>query len=152
MTLQQAQNLVNGTTDTFVSPEAATKATAQIYLDLFAKNGGTVQGNITLSTTGNPTLALSGGNGAIERISLDTNNKRRWAIFSSSTTESTNNVGSNFAIGRYDDAGTYMDSPITITRSTGEVKVAKAPTSGSGVATKAYVDQQIAILKAMIGN
>jgi hypothetical protein len=102
--------------------------------------------------TGNPTVALSGANGAIERISLDTNNKRRWAIFSSSTPESVNNVGSNFAIGRYDDAGTYMDSPITITRSTGEVKVAKAPTSGLSVATKAYVDQQIAILKAMISN
>lgn len=48
---------------------------------------------------------------------------RRWKIRANSTAESGANVGTDFQIVRYDDTGTSVDSPIEITRSTGQVKL-----------------------------
>lgn len=46
---------------------------------------------------------------------------RRWAIRSTSESETGSNAGSNFQIARYDDAGVFQDNPITVSRSTGNV-------------------------------
>jgi hypothetical protein len=44
----------------------------------------------------------------------------RWSItLGNSTTEAGSNAGSDFTLDRYNDAGTYIDSPIAIARSTG---------------------------------
>lgn len=46
---------------------------------------------------------------------------RRWKLRQTSDAESTGNVGSNFAMSRYDDTGSFIDSPIFISRSNGRV-------------------------------
>lgn len=46
---------------------------------------------------------------------------RRWAIRSTSKSETGSNAGSNWQLVRYDDAGTLVDTPITVSRSTGNV-------------------------------
>lgn len=58
----------------------------------------------------------------------------RWKIEATNATETgSGNAGSNLAINRYSDAGAVIDSPITISRSTGIVDFALTPTVG-GVA------------------
>lgn len=54
---------------------------------------------------------------------------RRWSLRSNTTTESGSNVGSDFEMVRRDDAGTLIDVPITISRSSGKVGIG----SGTGV-------------------
>ena len=50
-----------------------------------------------------------------------TNANLRWAIYKRTAETGTGNVGSDFAIGRYTDAGALIDNPLSINRSTGEV-------------------------------
>lgn len=46
---------------------------------------------------------------------------RRWVIRSTSESETGSNAGSNFQLARYDDTGTFVDNPIVVSRSTGNV-------------------------------
>ncbi|MFE7980602.1 hypothetical protein ACFUZA_00220 [Streptomyces cellulosae] len=46
---------------------------------------------------------------------------RRWKIRTTGETESGGGAGSNFQIVRYDDTGTFVDNPLVISRSTGNV-------------------------------
>jgi hypothetical protein len=46
---------------------------------------------------------------------------QRWLIFKDESTESGSNVGSDLMIRNYSDAGAYISTPLTITRSTGAV-------------------------------
>jgi hypothetical protein len=65
----------------------------------------------------------------------------RWAvILAGSSAESTGNLGTNFAINRYNDAGTFIDQPLNIDRSTGLATIKADPTALLGIATKQYVD------------
>jgi hypothetical protein len=57
-------------------------------------------------------------------FSFATNNLPRFAIRVDGT-ESGGNTGSDYAIRRYDDAGAFVDAPLTITRSTGQSTFAK---------------------------
>ena len=55
-------------------------------------------------------------------IGLSTTGQTRWVIRpGNQTAESTGNVGSDFSILRYSDAGTYIDDILTITRSNGKL-------------------------------
>jgi hypothetical protein len=47
----------------------------------------------------------------------------RWGTFEDNTTESGSNAGSNFGIARYADSGSFIDTPLEITRSTGLVSL-----------------------------
>jgi hypothetical protein len=64
-----------------------------------------------------------------------------------SGTESGSNAGANFFIRRYSDAGSLIDTPLTITRSTGAITLAAA-LSG----TSAAFDTSITITKSQTGN
>lgn len=46
---------------------------------------------------------------------------RRWQLRATSETESGSNAGTNFQLARYDDAGTFVDNPIVVSRSTGNI-------------------------------
>ncbi|GAA2929942.1 hypothetical protein [Streptomyces enissocaesilis] len=46
---------------------------------------------------------------------------RRWAIRSTSESETGSNAGSNWQLARYDDAGIFQDNPIVVSRATGNV-------------------------------
>jgi hypothetical protein len=66
----------------------------------------------------------------------------RWGIAIGDGTPETgvNNVGNEFAIYRYSDAGAFIDAPLIITRTDGKVTLNGPPIGANGAATKAYVD------------
>lgn len=77
-----------------------------------------------------------------------TNANRRWATGLTGTETGTGNSGSNFFIGRYDDAGNLTSLPFTINRSTGVVSMNNgfrgSNTSGitgtaTGIANQSYL-------------
>jgi len=57
----------------------------------------------------------------------------RWSLFVNANAESTGNLGSNFNIQRHDDSGTLIDTPITITRSSGLITFATDVRHNAGV-------------------
>lgn len=84
-------------------------------------------------------LHIDGG-ASVNRVIMDANinvakifsfrsdNSPRWALRVDGT-ESGSNAGADFAIRRYTDAGAFIDAPLTITRSTGNIGIGGA--SGS---------------------
>ena len=54
-------------------------------------------------------------------FSFRVNDLQRWAFRVNQDAESGSNAGTNFELRRYNDAGTFIDSPISITRSNGTV-------------------------------
>lgn len=64
---------------------------------------------------------------------MQTNGLNRWAEYATGGTEPGSNVGSDYSISRYSDAGTFIDSPFTIVRSTGIAGFADGLTSGASV-------------------
>ena len=46
---------------------------------------------------------------------------RRWQVRATNEAESGANAGTNFQLARYDDAGSFVDTPIVVSRSTGNV-------------------------------
>jgi len=77
--------------------------------------------------TGGKKLQMTGENGVNKDLTFgldETSVYTRWALRQDSTTESGSNVGSDFKIVRYSDAGVALDSSLTITRSTGLVTAA----------------------------
>ena len=88
--------------------------------------GATFTGDVTITSD---TFTVN-GNAAVTRIIIDANNNvgkllswrtddvQRWAARVDGN-ETGSNVGADFAIRRYNDAGTFVDSPLAIVRSTG---------------------------------
>jgi len=123
-------------------------------LDGSIENGTDGSGQLTIKTTnsaGSETLALKidstqkstfytdiilSSGATTKRLILDadvnvarifsirTNNLPRWA-YRVDGTESGSNTGSDFAIRRYNDAGTFVDAPLSINRATGQSTFAK---------------------------
>lgn len=107
-------------------PIQITRSTGNVALvgNITAQNA--VIGNA--STQGNAQIV--GPNGQTRGMQLFTGANARWYVFADSATESGANVGSDFRIARYNDAGTFIDQPLTINRSTGQVDLRGR---GSGV-------------------
>lgn len=78
----------------------------------------------------------------------------RWGIqLGTSGAESGSNAGSDFAVGRYNDAGVYLDNSIYISRADGKVYITPIdPTAANGVATKNYVDGRAATAAEYLNN
>jgi hypothetical protein len=65
----------------------------------------------------------------------------RWALcFGDTTPEGSGNIGSNFNLLNYNDAGGFIGTVLTGVRSTGLLQVSADPTNNLGIATKQYVD------------
>lgn len=69
-------------------------------------------------------VIVDGKAGYSKTLNFKTGNLNRWTVFSNQTAEAGSNSGSDFAIGRYNDAGVYQDSPLSIIRSSGNVSIA----------------------------
>ena len=92
----------------------------------FSGNVGTTAGALVISG------AASTGRGLL----YETAGTNRWDLFANATPESGADVGSDFVVARYNDAGTLIDSPLVITRSTGLATFADGLTvSGTLTAT-----------------
>jgi len=82
----------------------------------------TFTGSNTFSTTGaSYRLRITSGSGNGKYVVYQTNGSTRWEVGSGSSAETGSNAGSSFQISRYDDSGTFIDSPIVISRSSGSV-------------------------------
>lgn len=92
--------------------------------------GGTMSGE----------LAFDNAQATAMGVRLRVGGKTRWFINRGTVAESGGNTGSDLNISRYDDAGTYLDSPLRIYRDTGLAVVKGDPTAALGIATKQYVD------------
>jgi|688.fasta_scaffold17340_14 hypothetical protein len=91
-----------------------------------ASNGGfETTGNINLFAGANSRRIIFDANNGVPRIfSFRTGNLPRWA-FRVDGTESGSSSGSDLAIRRYDDAGTFVDAPLSINRASGQSTFAK---------------------------
>lgn len=77
-------------------------------------------------------FAISAAAGANREYRLQTNGVARFSSAISNEAESGANAGSNYLVTRYDDAGAYIDSPLSINRATGIVTLLNgASTNGS---------------------
>jgi hypothetical protein len=77
-----------------------------------------------VSNTGQATINKA-ASGATSILCGAMATKMRWTVeLGDSTAESGSNVGSNFGINRYNDAGTFLSTPLQIIRSTGNVVTA----------------------------
>lgn len=79
------------------------------------KNGAVFSFNTNL--TGNPTIDNAAGSQSLLYFRSGTSN--RWAIGKSSEAETGSNVGSDFTLYRYSDAGSLINKPFVFIRSTG---------------------------------
>lgn len=93
-------------------------------------------------------MTITGAAATIRSLGITTAGSQRWLVYANSDAESGSSAGSTFAISRYNDAGSFLGSPITIARATGAITVestisgATAPTSANHYTNKTYVDAQ----------
>jgi hypothetical protein len=125
--------VTGGTSSQFLKGDGSLDSNAYLTTNIYNGNG-TLSAERTVSLNGN-NLIFDGG-ASIARVRMDadtnvarifsfaTNNLPRWA-FRIDGTESGSDAGSDFAIRRYNDAGTFVDAPLTVTRSTGQSTFAK---------------------------
>ena len=78
---------------------------------------------VTPGSTGTTCLQLDQTVGA--------NHVARWTVCKDATAETGSNTGSNFAVGRYTDAGVVIDTPIAINRATGLITMGAQQWAGA---------------------
>jgi hypothetical protein len=86
-------------------------------------------------------LIMDSGDDASAKIfSFRTGGLQRWALRVDGT-ESGSNAGANFAIRRYNDAGSFISALLTLTRSNGSIAITPdASTFSTGTNTRTYLD------------
>ncbi len=148
-----AQPEVGGEVDTWggllntdlLTIDTTMKAISDVANGALPKTGGTMTGALTNTATGGTQLILAptSGNSTIEMRTgaalLDhvifgvVAGNRRWGLnLGDSAGEAAPATGSNFAIYRYDNSGTYLSSPLVINRATGNVNVNGLQMNGDG--------------------
>jgi hypothetical protein len=107
-------------------------------------------------------VKIDADNGVSRILSFRTDDVQRWALRVDGV-ESGSNTGADFQVRRYNDAGTHIDNPIAINRSTGNITTAQnlngaSPTemgylSGVTSSIQTQLNTKIAISKSfLLGN
>jgi len=132
---------ITGLADPVNPQDAATKASLTSAIVGFVKKvGDTMTGDLVIDKA-NPSFILDKTGAGGTAVWGRTDGKNRWVLQpGDSGTESTGNIGSDFGITRYDDAGGSLGRVLTINRATGLGTVFGDPTAALGIATKQYVD------------
>lgn len=78
-----------------------------------------------------PALVVNGASGSDRQVIYQTNGVTRWVEAASGTAESGGSLGTDYTINRYNDAGTYLGTPLNISRATGAVAVAQSLSVGT---------------------
>jgi hypothetical protein len=139
--------------DLFGSPSTANPSKLLNNLTI-TPSGNVAVGSGTDDSTGNK-LQLAGtigiNNTAANNRATNyyTSGSVRWSSGTSGTAESGSNAGSNWFLNRYSDTGVYIDSPITIARSTGVITSTSGVTS---VATSSWTGDGYGQFRAVYGN
>jgi hypothetical protein len=109
-----------------ISLPTAVRAAARVRDNVFSGCTDTV-GDTNLEIKGivsaTPAIGIDGAATNNRTIQWTTADAKRWSLYTNGTAESGSDVGSDFVVNRYNDAGTFQDSPLTITRSTGVVSL-----------------------------
>ena len=87
-------------------------------------------GTVTSTVVGPPSFQVSAASSNNRYIRFATNSSPRWDIGENSEAESGGNAGSNFFFNRFDDAGAYLNTPISISRASGYVWIREGLTYG----------------------
>lgn len=64
---------------------------------------------------------LNGAAGTPRMVRYETSGSLRWIAYADQIAEGVGNTGSDYRIARYDNTGTFIDTPLVISRSTGRV-------------------------------
>jgi Putative tail fiber protein gp53-like, C-terminal/Collagen triple helix repeat (20 copies) len=102
------------------------------------RTGDTMTGDLVIApAAGNALLKLrKAASGVGSFISGETAGITRWQMqLGDFSAESGGNAGSNYIIGRFNDAGTFIDNPLSISRATGKVTLSVAPDIAGGAST-----------------
>jgi Chaperone of endosialidase len=87
--------------------------------------GDTMTGNLTISKNTPALILNTSASAQANQIGGKTNGSDRWLMMlGDAAPESGSNAGSDFAIVRYSDAGSQIDTPFKITRGNGAMKLA----------------------------
>ena len=97
-----------------------------------ATAGATAGGNSASGTVAG--FDLNGAAASTRKHQILTAGVARWLFGGNSDAESGSNAGTNFVIAAYDDSGNLLNTPITITRSSGAIALAAALTPNGGMA------------------
>jgi hypothetical protein len=82
-------------------------------------------GNTTIGDgTGARNITLDGAAANNRQFLYRTGGVNRWAVYANGTAESGSNAGSDFAIGRFSDAGSFLGNAMVITRSNAKALLA----------------------------
>jgi hypothetical protein len=88
------------------------------YLTL---SGGTLTGGLVINSSSG--LIINDAAGTNRGFALETNTSPRWSFGASSEPETGSNAGSNYFLNRFDDTGTWIDTPFKVNRASGQVAI-----------------------------
>ena len=94
---------------------AADSVIAPITAAVFGPTAASVPGSFTAKS-----LWMDGASGTNRSLVYTTAAKSRWSL-ETTIAESTGNAGSDLYLSRFDDAGTFIDSPLSFNRASGNV-------------------------------
>ena len=132
-------------TDTSLATNAALASTNANFANYLPLTGGSLTGTLTLrAATSYISLNKNASGGDNELFGM-TNNAPRWLIQMGDTAAESAGAGSNFVISRYNDAGTWLESPVAIYRNNGcvylsNLSISHGITSGVGQIGSAGLD------------
>lgn len=118
---------VSGGLMTFARPVSVTSTTdsSSVSTGSIVTSGGigiaksVYCAGLTVVNTTSPTLLIDGPAGQNRLLRFQTSAGNRWAFACSNAAEAGANAGSGFQVIAYDDSGSLIDIPITITRASG---------------------------------
>ena len=114
--------VANGGTGSTTAPAALAALGADAkYVDVA---GDTMTGNLTIAVTSGSIVTLNSPGGTSNNLRGSKGGALRWDVTpGDAAAESTGNVGSDFRVSRYNDAGTWQGYPVSIRRTTGAVGI-----------------------------
>ena len=85
----------------------------------------TTSGTVTAGNVVSAGLTINAATGTDRVVGWKTAGTQRWSAFANGAPETGSNIGSDFAVARYADNGNYIDAPLFINRSTGNISIEK---------------------------
>lgn len=132
------------------APESGGNAGSNFSLGRFTDSGAAIDDPLTIiRSTGQaiftqaplaPSFFTNGASGTYRAFEGQTNQVNRWTLLlGDNAAETGSNVGSNFSLYRYSDAGVLLDVPLSISRLTGAIQASANISAGGTVAAAANI-------------
>lgn len=137
----------DGVWGAWIAEPNAAQVAAAIALKV-NKAGDTMTGNLIIDNENTVLILKKDASGDFSAVHAMVGDLTRWIMYlGDATLESGTNLGSDFALFGYDDAGAALaTAALRILRSENRLTLAGPPTAATHAATKAYVDAAIAAI------